>query len=266
MIETVLVLPVFLVIVALVLYFGFAMVRVQQTQELARYESWRASADAPGPSLLPGVPSSVDANYASQPTLYSREVVFPGLGRVGNSAPDDAGLRETTYLPPEPAFRFAELVSQLNPSAAPLAEALSQGNGLPAGASVQATVIDVPDTPFAEQFAGPMYARFFRPDGDWRYVNNMIAPDYTRWYDTVTGEWIDLDGVVPPRRLVSISNTVRQVELDDLDRMLYQYLQRGDNPLLGTIDRFLSLPAAYLGPHIETSFDETPPADNEGTP
>ncbi len=260
MIEAVLVLPILMVIFALIFYFGFALVRAQQTQGYARYEAWRDAADAPGPSLLPGVGASVDSAYAPQPTLYADELSFP-QGRQGSAAPDGTTREVTTYFPPEPGFELIAFVNAINPDAAELAEVLSGPDGLPAGKSVRVFVTDTPDTAFARQFAGPIQHRFFRPDGDWRYVNNIIAPDYTRWYDTVTGEWIELDGVVPPRRLVSISDAVRQTDLRELDQVLSLYLRRDNNPLLGTIDRFLSLPAAYLGPHIETTFGEEPTQD-----
>ena len=95
MIEALLVLPLILFVLSLVVYFGFAMERMQRGMMIDRYEAWRGSAKAPGPA------TGINANSS---TDELRDTFFAG---------DDPTLRfePSDFFPSEPSNALQELAA-----------------------------------------------------------------------------------------------------------------------------------------------------------
>ncbi|MHB1157203.1 MAG: hypothetical protein ACYC26_10230 [Phycisphaerales bacterium] len=140
--EMVFVMPLLLVITSLVIWFGLLAVRVQHTQVMARYETWRTVAEAPGPTVDDpnGNPQLNSAFFASKAAELSHTIddnLFPtdsydqlvtDAGRLSNDAgnlaealmyapPDNAGIRmsharregfKVTYTTDIPLWRSFE--------------------------------------------------------------------------------------------------------------------------------------------------------------
>lgn len=239
MIEALLVLPLILFVLSLVLYFGFAMERMQRGMMIDRYESWRGSAKAPGPA------AGVTANSSTQSL---RDTFFAG---------DDPTLRfdPTDFFPIEPSDELAQEAAGESTGAGELSNQYFQQ--FPRGRSIRFFVSSPTGTPLWERLLpGSIPHRHTVMDTDWRFMNYVIESD--QWYD-------DRAGVNRPIRAASRStgegsqvsipsqtpsSAVRETFYSDYDRRL-DPLSIG-NPLAERLQDFYLVYPQYWGPLIET--------------
>lgn len=170
MTETVLVMPLLLVILSLVFYFGRMMVRVQHTQVMARYETWRSVIDAPGPHDDYDLGDYSDLNQ----TFF---------------ASNAEGLEHTTRNDAFPEEAYEELIAQASRSseaAGDLAERLLyQPSGdtprFSHGRSEGFRVTYTTDVPLWRELEGPIRRRHTRIGHEWHFSHNWTAgPDEWR--------------------------------------------------------------------------------------
>ncbi|MBB6429457.1 hypothetical protein [Algisphaera agarilytica] len=238
MMEAVLVLPLILFVLSLVIYFGFAMERMQRGMMIDRYEAWRGSAKAPGPAT---------GLTASASTEQLRDTFFPG---------DNPSLRfePSDYFPIEPSDDLQIAASGRSTGAGELANQFFQE--YPRGRSMR-FFVSSPDGPamWERLFPGSIRHRHTVMDTDWRFMNFVIEDE--EWYDDRSGEYRPIRDssrntsggsfVTIPSQ--SPSTAVREIFYSDYDRRL-DPLSNG-NPLAERLQDFYLTYPQYWGPLIE---------------
>ena len=162
--EMVFVLPLLLVITSLVIWFGLLAVRVQHTQVMARYETWRSVAEAPGPTVdeLNGNPQMNSAFFASKAAELSHTL-------------DD------NQFPTDSYDQLVTDAGRLSGDAGNLAEALMYAP--PDGTNIRMSharregfkVTYTTDIPLWRGFEGPIRRHTARIGTEWSYTNAWAA-------------------------------------------------------------------------------------------
>jgi len=236
MIEALLVLPLIMFVLSLVVYFGFAMERMQRGMMIDRYESWRGAAKAPGPAV------GVTAGASTRPL---RELFFAG---------DDPtlGFDPTDFFPAEPSNALAGEASDESTGAGDLADQYFQD--FPRGRSMRFFVSSPTGSALWEQLLpGSIPHRHTVMDTDWRFMNYVIENE--EWYDdrTRTTQPIRANArstrgqVTIPSQTPSAS--VRETFYADYDRRLDPL--RNGNPLAERLQDFYLAYPQYWGPTID---------------
>ncbi len=236
MIEALLVLPLIMFVLSLVVYFGFAMERMQRGMMVDRYESWRGAAKAPGPS------TGVTASASTRPL---RELFFAGDDPTLSFEPSD-------FFPIEASDALERAASNESTGAGALSNQYFQE--FPRGRSMRFFVSSPTGSELWDRLLpGSIPHRHTVMDTDWRFMNYVIEAD--QWYD-------DRSGVTQPirasprstRGTVTIpsqtpSSAVRETFYADYDRRLDPL--RGGNPLAERLQDFYLVYPQYWGPLIE---------------
>lgn len=170
MTEMVLALPLLLLILVLVVYFGRAMVRVQRALVMDRYEAWRVAEYGQGPS----------ANDAAGNAMIN-QMFFAGNAESieyhrGDNFSGDA---------------LAQLIgaaADYSNDAGTYAQALLLS--LPAGHTSEFVTTHENTVPILRRFEGPIRHRHTRLDHNWRLVNG--------WRDVEGNDWRDFDSSIEP--------------------------------------------------------------------
>ncbi len=259
MIETVMALPFLLIVLALVIFFGFGMIRLQRIASVDRYEAWRAQAYAPGPHI-PAVNTDGGANerYNTdevRSAFYGRDAPRDLVAQV--SIPDDSAANEAAE-----ALMGAIANAGANEQYA-AAILRSPRSGLPISRRVTLHAEHAARSKFEESMSRVFEHHHTRPDGDWRYVNDVLDLPNEQWYDRTGDDVLPLypsgtlaSGIDRPRRLATPALAVRDVAfrgqsgfagLDDLLEPL-----SGINPLARTIQSFYLRVPGYRGPKLPT--------------
>lgn len=238
MIEALLVLPVVLFILSLVVYFGFSMERMQREMMMDRYESWRGSARAPGPS------TGIDANSS---TLQLRQTFYAGDNPTVTVEPTD-------YFPIEPTEALGLAAERLNGRAGALWSQYFQE--FPRGRSLRFFVSDNSGVPLWDRlFTGSIRHRHTVMDTDWRFFNFVVQGN--EWFDDRTGttELVldpaadDRDPGVPT---LGPGDAVREVFYSDFDRRLDPLT--GNNALAERVQDFYTRYPTYRGPDVPATW------------
>lgn len=235
MIEALLVLPVIVFILSLVVFFGLSMQRHQRAVMMDRYESWRGSDRAPGPSTGLEEGSS---------TLQLRDTFFRGDDTRVGVAPSD-------FFPVEPTEDWQDAASALNSGAGRLVQFYR--TELPRGRSLRFSLQeDNSDVPLWERvFASSFQHRHTTMDTDWRFFNHVVEGN--EWYDDRSGVW---ELVLDPNRAeddpgpptLGPAVAVREAFYSDFDRRLDVYVS--SNPLARRIQDFYTFYPTYHGPEL----------------
>ena len=230
--EMMLVLPLLMVILALLVYFGRGVVRVQHAQVMDRYEAWRQAAGAPGP----GVQSASDNPQLNQLFFGANAAAIEhdGSGYFPNQATDQLIAAVAARNAPT-EYQLPELVTAI----------ISQN---PRGRTDTFTTRHDTGVPLWQRFSRPTRHRHTRIGHDWAHVNGWAAPGSGPGSGPVTPGLDGLSGwhrtgpygpnVLPP---------IRDVFFPSFDANLANVA----NPLAGAIrDLYLSRPG-YGGPTVE---------------
>ncbi len=233
MIETLLVLPMVLFVLALVIYFGFAMQRMQRATMMDRYESWRSAARAPGPA--------VDVTDTGD-TRQMRATFFRG------DVPTLLTAEATEFFPREPSQAWERGAGLRAVGAQRLAARYF--TDLPRGRSMRFYTRHRSDVRLWERlFPGSIVHRHTVMDTQWRFVNHVI--DGTRWYDDRIGAYRPTrDSVMPT---LDPGYSVREAFYSDFDRRLAVFAS--SNALAEAIQNFYLLYPRYRGPHIDLQWE-----------
>ncbi len=208
MVETVLVLPVLLVVIVLTFFLSSALVRLGHASNLARYEADRLAHDAVG--------------FSSDDT---RNATFFG----GNAV--DIDVATTSRFPDYVLDVHANAVNQVDPNAVPFFEALV--DDLPLGVEVRTTVTHE---------EGGLWARFNRPvTGGHVRLDQPWAYAYRLREDTSIDAWVY---ETPP--YLQTQEVVRDVYLTEMGDLLDAFA--GGNPWAEMLRRMMEEPLEYRGP------------------
>ncbi len=220
MIETVLVLPLLAMILALVIYFGQGMVRVQHTQAAARYEAWRSPTAASGPAHDQplGNPQINQAFFAGNAASVSVE--------AHGHFPDDAAqlLRDAGAAWSQSTGRLVRETQ----------------SDLPRGAAIDLSVEHAPTLSMLTEFSGAVVRRHVRIGHDWKFVNGFAPGAEAR----------------EPSHLHATNNyAIRDIFFPEFDQALAN--TAGDNGQSNSLAAFLRSmylhDTGYRGPTILTS-------------
>ncbi|MBI1337426.1 MAG: hypothetical protein GC164_10740 [Phycisphaera sp.] len=217
MAEMVLVLPLLIAILALLLFLGPAMVRLQHGKTMARYEVWRMAVRAPGPSANdalghPQLNQLFFANRASQITL-------------------DAG----PGYPNEPDNTFNQFAGSVSDNTGRFAQAVT--DQLEHGRS---RLFHVTHPSRNDAWGGPIASRFTRIGHDWRFVNGWT-------YNTSRAAW----EMAPP--FADHLDIIRDVFYENEDAPILDLDQSG-NRLASVLRRIYMAHPGYAGPTIDPVF------------
>ncbi|MEM7626151.1 MAG: TadE family protein [Planctomycetota bacterium] len=245
MIEALLVLPIVMFILSLVVYFGLSMQDFQRTVMVDRYESWRGSSRAPGPS------TGLNENA---PTLELRETFFAGRDLRLTVEPTD-------FFPVEAHDDWQSAASGVDLGAGRLAGRYFQD--LPRGRSMRFFVRQDWGVPLWEElFPGSTRHRHTVMDTQWRFVNQVLELGDNRWYDDRVAAYERIrptssqDTATPPPTL-GPADSVREEFYADFDRRI-DLLGPG-NTIAQRLQEFYQVYPNYWGPEVEAQYQNGVP-------
>jgi Flp pilus assembly protein TadG len=212
MMEMVLCLPLLLLLIVFLLYFGSGIMRVQHSQVADRYVAWQQAEGAPGPTLDP---NGVQMNQ----TFFFNNA--QNVNSAADSAfPTDAGDDLTTA-----AGRYTADTQSL------VAQALGD---FPSGSRARFDTSYPNSVPVLQRFEGPITHQHIRIGNDWKFVNGWIEVK-SEWKQSGAGPWM--------------LQPVREYFYPDLDNRLANLIDQG-NPLASGAASLYSTKPAYIGPTI----------------
>ncbi|MEM8737987.1 MAG: TadE family protein [Planctomycetota bacterium] len=237
MLEALLVLPFIMVLLAIVIYFGFAFERLQRTVIADRYEATRGAARAPGPS------TGIDASAS---TRELRRTFYAGDDVTLTFEPSD-------FFPIEPTEALQTAAADLEPDAGRL---YNQYFSLfPRGRSIRLFADGDSSVPLWDRlFTLPVRHRHTVMDTDWRFFNHVTRDNL--WYDdeTKTEQLIleprTAEGTPENLPTLGPGQAVRETFYSDFDRRLAP-LASG-NPVAERLQSFYTLYPTYRGPEVHT--------------
>jgi hypothetical protein len=215
MIETILVMPLLLVMLSLILFFGWNFKRLITASSIDRYEAWRLADHAPGPSS--------DGWSSGQIVRSFMPSDEPRLDRaIFDQYPTDA---------PEQMQRAA---GEIHSDAGPLAQRMI--DELPLGSGVRFSGRYATTSRFWERLSTPIRHDHVRLDGDWRFANGIA-------WNPVKEKW------EPWGHRVAIGRLVREELFSEFDNLLDPYVA-GDNALARSVREFYTSYPGYSGPEL----------------
>ena len=218
LIETVLALPLILVLVSIIIFFGFQFMRLQRAAVATRYEAWRAVNDAPGPRWSP------DEDRDGLDPLY-----FGGAAQSLGVVIDDE-------FSDEPAAILFDAAADRGTDARDLADAWTRE--LPGGTRARLVVRHDDRVPFWDRMTGPIRRRHTRLAGEWTYSRHL-RPDPT------LDKWVFAPGPVLGNDTL---DAIRQAFLRELDEPLSA--MASSNGLASTTRELYRRPPRYDGPDL----------------
>lgn len=177
MTETLLVLPMLMLILSLIFYFGRLAVRVQHASVMARYEAWRDVANAPGPRPTSDLHNHPQLNSA----FFGDRAQSIQWTYNGRSFATEA-LEQTVSLAGElsaDAHLLADAILFRPPDATPR---------LPHGHREGFRVEYHTEVPLWQSLDGPFRRQHIVMNGDWRYtVDWRAGPDEWTGHAAISG-------------------------------------------------------------------------------
>jgi len=175
MTETVLTLPLILLMLALIFFFGVSLTRLQRTSVTDRYEAWRQAEYATGPG----------AEFDKNPSDFGVTSLLNEAFFAGNADSLDISDRSGRVRVDEPTDLVAEqtLINALalnDPKyESRVAEDLvrEQARRSPAWWRIDIATEHTWDVPLYQRFKGPIHHQHTRIDGDWSFAS-WIEQEY----------------------------------------------------------------------------------------
>jgi hypothetical protein len=208
MIELLLVLPVVMLIISLLFFFGTGMMNLQRSSGMDRYAVWRSVANAPGPS------SAAQLNQ----TFFHDDA-------------DDIDFQQTKYFPDDVANRLVAAATMYDDQTGNYTQALV--NNLPSGQKFSFQTTHHSNIPLWQRMADTNQHAHVRFDNEWKYANGIT--------DIGNGNWVPRSPYVTP------ASTIRDVFFTDFDDRVEPYIN-SDNGLARLLRDFYVRYPAYRGP------------------
>ncbi len=256
MMETVLVLPLIFVILALLFFFGQSMTRLQRSSVTDRYEAWRQTQYAPGPGaeFAKRQNDFGDADLLNQAFFAGNAsglTVADRAGRINISEPTEIVASAATEIAPPsdiPAY---------NPDAA--GEMVRQRHDRsPAWWRVDLATEHTSSVEFYQRFAGAVRHQHTVVDGDWSYgswIEQLNRGDREVLAETLEDDVYfigdrgdatpDLD-YLQPHGVMGVAETF----FTDFDTPLEQMGEQNDNPIAQAIRLIYLNFGLYRGPQV----------------
>jgi hypothetical protein len=165
--EFVLVLPFLIFFLALTLYFGRGVLRVQRDQVMDRYEAWREAGGGRGPA-----PDDRNQHWQLNQTFYMGHAARIGYG-VRDDLPTDA--------PDQWVAKAKDASDNAGRTAQEAADRFARG------VTVQTTAAHTETVPLWKPIDRPITHHHTRLNTDWRHANGQ-------WYLDPHGDWEPGDG------------------------------------------------------------------------
>lgn len=256
MMETVLVLPLVFVILALLFFFGQSMTRLQRSSVTDRYEAWRQTQYGPGPG----------AEFGKLPSEFGDADLLNQAFFAGNASELDVEDRAGRINVSEPTDIVASAAMSIaSPSDIPAYSPDVAGEMIeqrilhsPAWWRVGLATEHTSDVPFYQRFAGPIRHQHTVIDGDWSYgswIEQLNQGDRTILGDTLEDDVYfigdrgdatpDLDEL-RPYGVVGVYETFYV----DFDSILEQMDEQDDNPIAHQIRLIYLNTGGYRGPQV----------------
>ncbi len=218
MVETLLALPIIMLILGLLFYVGRAMSRLQGAETMARYETWR-QADRVPDDEGPHADAATGHRLLNDTFLAGRaDAIDHGVGdRFSTDAVDE--LADAVELASEPAGLLLEALR----------------NHLPHGRTTRQETEHTTASRLGRLFDGPVQKAHTRADHDWRFVNG---------WDALTSPW------TPGPPYARNHEAIRDVFFPDYDEALHALAADG-NPLAAAMRRLYLQHEGYRGPTVE---------------
>jgi len=260
MTETVLVLPLVLVVLALLFFFGQAMTRLQRSSVTDRYEAWRQTQYAPGPG----------AEFAKGPVEFGGASMLDQAFFAGNASSLSIAQRAGRVHVSEPTELVTEAVLDIaTRSDDPVYEPQSAADMIearhlrsPAWWRIDLTTEHTSSVPLYQRFAGAVHHQHTVIDGDWSYgswIEQLHRGDRSKLGDILVNDvyfigdderndgdiYPDLDGLRPH----GVMGTM-EAFYADADAVLRVLDDENDNPIAHSARLIYLNFAGYRGPQI----------------
>lgn len=179
MTETVLVVPLLMLILALMVYLGYVVVRMERASVMARYETWRDVTQAPGPASGGGNPElnsaflggNADTLAQRADDNYFPEDPYDQFRKAGQTSPDAGALTENLIMRPGGEYRMSRGRRE------------SFGMHWDNTADLWNKMSGLARFEGENPEAQPLIRGFVRVGNDWRYTNDWRA-GADLWADT----------------------------------------------------------------------------------
>lgn len=256
MMETVLVLPLVFVVLALLFFFGQAMTRLQRSSVTDRYEAWRQTQYAPGPG----------AEFGKYPAEFGDANLLDEAFFAGNASDLSIADRTGRIRVTEPMQLIADAATNTAfPSDTPAYDPQAAGDladarhaRSPAWWRVDLATEHTSDVPFYQRFAGPVHHQHTVIDGDWSYgswIEQAHRGERDELEDALDndvhfiGDRGDPHPDLDELHVHGIAG-VYETFFTDFDPALREIHEENDNPIAGSI-RFIYLRSnGYRGPQV----------------
>lgn len=232
--EMVLVLPLLFVILALLVFFGRGIVRVQHAQVMDRYEAWRQATGAPGPAHG-GTPSNEQMNQLFFGSNAS-SIEYAGSGYFPSQATDQflhaASEWDRPPLPWSPPYDAGEFLQTVEGM-------FRQADD---GRTVAFKTRHTNRVPLWERFNGPIHHGHVRIGNDWAHVNGWSVTTDSGVGSLELRQWNRVGPFGP-----NILGPIRDIHYPDLDADVASL----GNPLAQAIRGIYLSQPGYGGPNVE---------------
>ncbi len=263
MMETVLVLPLVLVVLALLFFFGQAMTRLQRSSVTDRYEAWRQTQYAPGPG----------AEFAKNPVEFGNANMLDQAFFAGNASDLSVADRAGRVNISEPSDLVADSARGIAPpSDSPVYDPDVAGDMIlarhlrsPAWWRIDLATEHTSSVPLYQRFAGPVLHQHTVIDGDWSYgswIEQEHRGDRAQLGDILVNDvhfigdddeqpptndgLADLDDGLRPHGVIGVYETFYQ----DFDPVLREMDVQQDNPIAHSVRLIYLSFAGYRGPQV----------------
>jgi len=232
--ETLLALPLLLLVFVLIFFVGQSMSRLQRASVMDRYEAWRREARAPGPQAV-----QMDMQ---PPTWRAEQLNSAFFG--GNAERVDTEIYR--YFPSDASDMLVAEVGGFWPEAGPLVDLIY--DRLPIGERVRFQTHHRNTVPILEQFAGPITKAHVFFGHEWKFSNRVR-------YDGSLDKWTYISG---PQ--LSHMPVIRDEFFDDYNWRVGRLADNG-NDLARLLQTFYLAEPPYRGPDFPANWwvNSTPP-------
>lgn len=215
MIETVLTLPIIMVLLLMLLYYGWSMARLQRAAMVDRYEAWRQVYNAPGPAIT-------SSNSQINQAFWSNQAI---------------GITDTSpgLLPDDTRDELVALAAAGSPEAGDLADALLY-DVLPHGRSIRFTTSHDAMSEAVEAIHGPIRHTHTRIHNEWKFANGVRLSG---------GAWEE----APPR--VTPGMMVANTFMTELDPQLESIAGGDSGAAASGVRGFYTRFPGYTGPEVD---------------
>ncbi len=243
MAETVLILPVILVLLLMLLFYGYSVTRLQRASMPDRYEAWRRVHYADGPRAG-GLSTTQFPAYAG--TDHINATFWNDRARTITHG-------TTSNFPNETREAMIDGASRASVDAGRYADNLLY-NELPHGITARFGTTHDHQLGLiqSEALVGPISHSHTRIGTEWKYVDGMIERDDGKWVHIQPIHGLDDQGRFLRISPVNIGHAVRDTFLLALDEPMRQI---GRDRVSGVVRGYYQRFPGYVGPDVDYHLD-----------